>query len=376
MTIPGRFPVKPLPSVFTGSRTYNLSESTTADLNFGDLIDLVGEDIIRSFTLGYGDLIQGSIDLRQEIGRHCGVPAEMIITSQGASLALYLVAAELAPSSSHAIIAAPYYQQAYNTLKANSWDVTVVQNLFEQQFQLNISAIHDQLTEKTRLVSIASPQNPSGVSVPVADIEKLLSIMAEKSPDAYLLVDETYREAAFDEAKMLPSVALLSSRVLTCSSISKAYGAPGLRAGWLTIPDESLRQRMIAAKQNIVICDSSLTEQLATAVLKNALTILAQQREHISAHLAVVKQWQADENDYVDWVAPDAGALCCVRLNSQRFSDDDLPKFWQALADHDTIVRPGLQFGSDIRHFRLGFGHVTVEQLKNGLRNISRALRA
>ena len=371
----GRFPTEPLPAVFTGSRTYDLSESTTADLRLGDLIDLIGEESVRDFDLGYGDTIQGSLTFRQEISQRCGVTADEVITSQGASLALYLVAAELAPAESQAIITAPYYQQAYNTLKANGWDVSVVQNSFEQNYRLNVHGILELLTEQTRLVSIASPQNPSGVSVPVAEIKKLIRAMGEKSPDAYLLVDETYREAAFDRAKILPSVAALSPRVLTCSSISKAYGAPGLRAGWLTVTDPDLRKRFIVAKQNIVICDSSLTEKLATAVLSHSPTILKQQREHLAPALELVTAWQAAESEYLDWVAPDAGALCCMRLNKTRYEEADLEKFWQALADNDTLVRSGLQFGSDIRHFRLGFGHVPFAQLEAGLQNISKALQ-
>lgn len=370
-----RFPTEPLPAIFTGPRTYDLSESTTADLRFGDLIDLIGDDIVRGFDLGYGDSIQGSLPFRQEISQRCGVPTDAIITSQGASLALYLVAAELAPAGLQAIITAPYYQQAYNTLKANGWEVDIVQNLFEQGYRLNLSDITDLLSEQTRLVSIASPQNPSGVSVSVADIEELVACMAEKSPDAYLLVDETYREAAYTDSGMMPSTASLSPRILTCSSISKAYGAPGLRAGWLTVKDDQLRQRLIAAKQNIVICDSSLTEQLATAVLRHAPSILAQQRNHMRQRLAVVKRWQAGVSGFLDWVEPDAGALCCMRLNKQRFADSDLPKFWASLSEHDTLVRSGLQFGSDIRHFRLGFGHVTDQRLEIGLQNISAALR-
>ncbi|MFK7806037.1 MAG: pyridoxal phosphate-dependent aminotransferase [Anaerolineae bacterium] len=375
MSNSGRFPTMSLPSLFKGPRSYDLSESTTADLKFGDLIDLIGEDAVRNLDLGYGDLIQGSLEFRQEISRHCGdIPADMIITTQGASLALYLVASELGGAGSHAIIPAPYYLQAYNTLKANGWEVSVVQNRLEDGYSLNIEAISAQLNEQTKLVSVASSQNPSGVSIPIADIENLLSMMAEKSPAAYLLVDETYREAAFEEANILPSAASLSFRVLTCASISKAYGTPGLRAGWLTVPDETLRQKMITAKQNIVICDSSLTEKLATGVLKHAPTILKNQREHLAPALELVKQWQASEREYLDWAVPDAGALCCMRLNAARFVDADLEKFWQALAHNDTIVRPGLQFGSDIRHFRLGFGHVTFEQLEVGLQNISKAL--
>ena len=272
-------------------------------------------------------------------------------------------------------MSAPYFQLTYNTLNAHGWSVAVVQNEFDAGYQLNLNGLADELNPQVGLVSLASPQNPSGVSYPLETVQELVGIMASKSPNAVLLVDEIYREAVFDEQNLVGSASNLSPRIITCGSVSKAYGVPGLRAGWLIVADPELRQRFITAKQNIVISDSVLTETLAAKVLSHAPEILKQQRQHMATGLQLVEQWVESESEFVDWVRPDAGALCCMRLNRDRFNDDQVTAFWHHLAEVDTFVRPGLMFGSDSRHFRLGFGSLPFDQLEIGLDNVSKVLR-
>ncbi len=75
----------------------------------------------------------------------------------------------------------------------------------------------------------ASPQNPSGVSITRGEIGEMLDAMSRRCPEAILLIDETYREATYGSTAAADTFAGLSERVLTCASLSKAYGAPGLR---------------------------------------------------------------------------------------------------------------------------------------------------
>lgn len=370
-----RFPHEKLPSLYQGGRTYDLSESTTRDLRLGELIDMIGLDLIRNLPLGYAAHGEGDVALRQAIAPLVKLSAEQVVTTQGAAFGLYLAAGALGQPGSKALIHAPYFQLTYNGLKRFDWEVIVVQNHFDDRYRLNLEEIEAALVPDLRLITIASPQNPSGVSFPLEDMQALLMLMARKAPEALLFVDETYREAAYTMDTILPSAASLGQNVITCGSVSKAYGAPDLRVGWLTVPDESVRQAIISAKENSVIRDSRLTEVLAIALLEHREMILAAQQQHLARPLALVKAWQAEEKAFVDWVEPDAGALCCMRLNRDRFDEARITRFWETLAELDTLVRPGLLFGSDTRHFRLGFGHLPYDLLEIGLANLSRALR-
>ncbi len=93
--------------------------------------------------------------------------------------------------------------------------------------------------------------------------------MRRLAPEAYLFIDETYRDATYGDEPLPGSAALLGPRVITGASVSKAYGAPGLRVGWLTVRDAGLRERLTIAKMNTVISCSPLDETLAAVVIEN-----------------------------------------------------------------------------------------------------------
>ncbi len=153
------------------------------------------------------------------------------------------------------------------------------------------------------------------------DIEALLAHMTRVCPKALLLVDEIYRDATYGDAAIPQSFATADSRVITSGSISKAHGAPGLRCGWLTIHDLDLRDRLIVAKMNIVLSGSVLDEAVAAALLAVRDDVLAPRRALLADALGIVEQWQRSETGRVDWVRPEAGAMCCVRLRPDTFDD-------------------------------------------------------
>lgn len=228
----------------------------------------------------------------------------------------------------------------------------------------------------TKLVSIASPQNPSGVQTSRANIEKLLVLLEKRSPDAVLFIDETYREATYGDDPAVDSLAGLDARIVTGASVSKALGAPGLRTGWLTVVDADLRARLIVAKLNTVISGSVLDETLATALLRNKAAVLASRRRVLADALAELATWCESERKRIEWVRPDAGALCCLRLRFDAFDDAAVARFWGLLPDHDLQLASGTWFGESSRVFRLGFGYLPPARLGLALSALSSAMDA
>ncbi len=106
------------------------------------------------------------------------------------------------------------------------------------------------------------------------EVGQVLDAMSAACPGAFLLIDETYREARYGDERAAPSFAGMSPRVLTCASLSKAYGAAGLRAGWLTVPDPGLREQLRLAKFNSSVCCGAVDEFLAGRPLARADEIL------------------------------------------------------------------------------------------------------
>ncbi|WP_241495944.1 pyridoxal phosphate-dependent aminotransferase [Paraburkholderia monticola] len=371
----GRFPRNEIISLLDVNRPFNLAESTSQDLTVGELLDLAGLERIRDLKLGYGTSA-GSLALREAIAEGCGVSAEQIITTQGAALGLFLLAYEVCRPGDEAVLATPCFPPSRDCLLGAGVDVREVKLSFENGYRLELDPIAASLSSKTKLVSIASPQNPTGVQVSRTDIEKLLVLMETRSPRALLFVDETYREAAYGDEAVVDSFASLDARIVTGASVSKALGAPGLRTGWLTVADADLRARLAVAKLNTVISGSVLDETLATVLLRHRERVLAPRRRLLAGALQELALWCESERKRVEWVRPDAGALCCVRLRPDAFNDTAVSRFWDLLPGHDLQLACGTWFGESSRTFRVGFGYLPPGRLGPALTALSSALDA
>jgi aspartate/methionine/tyrosine aminotransferase len=193
-------------------------------------------------------------------------------------------------------------------------------------------------------------------------------VKAVEAAGSRLLLDETYREMAF--SRPLPMAASLSPRAISVSSISKTYGVPGLRTGWLVTSDAKLRETFLAAKEQIVICGSTIDEELGARILERRLTLLPIIRTTIQKHLAIVDSWIKNEQS-LEWVRPEGGVACFPRVRGKL----DLGRFYRTLNEkHKTHVGPGHWFDMDRRYFRIGYGWPKTAELQEGLRAISASL--
>jgi aspartate/methionine/tyrosine aminotransferase len=371
----GRFPYNEIISLLDVNRPFNLAESTSQDLTFGELLDLPGLENIRALKLGYGKSA-GAPALREAIAEVCGVPAEQIITTQGTALGLFLLAFEVCRPGDEAVLATPCFPPSRDCLLGAGVTVREVKLSFESGYRLDLDQIEASLSANTKLVSIASPQNPSGVQTSRTDIEQLLLLLERRAPQALLFIDETYREATYGDNVAIASFAALDPRIVTGASVSKALGAPGLRTGWLTVADADLRTRLSVAKMNTVISGSVLDETLAAALLRNREGVLAPRRRLLAGALGELAIWCEDEHERVEWVRPDAGALCCLRLRRDAFDDAAVSRFWSLLPRHDLQLASGTWFGETDRVFRLGFGYLPPARLGPALAALSSAMDA
>ena len=200
--------------------------------------------------------------------------------------------------------------------------------------------------------------------------------MQARCPQAYLLLDETYRDAVYGRNEPAASAVSLSDRVISCASLSKCHGAPGLRLGWAITRDAELREQLVRAKFNTVISCSVVDEALALEALEQRDAIIGERRQHLADGLAVTASWVTANADLIDWVEPDAGALCCMRLKPNVFDEPAVARFYDALAQQGVRVGNGAWFGEQTRVFRLGFGLLSIQDLKSGLMSLETAMRS
>lgn len=353
---------------------YDLAESIGPDLLLRDLMNPQNTDGLGELALSYGTTA-GDPTLRRILADLHGVAAEDVVITVGGMHALFLVAFILCRAGDEVVTTAPLFPNARAAMVAVGAEVRDLRLSFETGYRLDLEALRGALSAKTRLVSLASPQNPSGVALSPETLRAVLAVMAEVCPDAYLLIDETYREAVYGEAAAASSAVALAPRVISCASLSKCHGAPGLRLGWAITRDPALREQLILGKFTTVIACSRADEALALRVLQQREAILAARRIQLSQGLARTADWVAAQSGLVDWVRPDAGALCCVRLKPAVFDDAAVTRFYDGLAGQKVRVAPGTWFGDDQRVFRLGFGFMPMADLEAGLAALTATLR-
>ncbi len=371
----GRFPYNEIISLLDVNRPFNLAESTSQDLTVGDVLDLAGLETLRGLKLGYGRSA-GAVELREEIAKACKVPAEQVVTTQGTALGLFLLAFEVCRPGDEAVLVTPCFPPSRDCLLGAGVALREIRLTFENHYQLNPDELAASLSPKTKLVSLASPQNPSGVRTSRAIVEKLLVLLESRAPQAILFIDETYREATYGNEAAPDSFAGLHPRIVTGASVSKALGAPGLRTGWLTVADADLRSRLVVAKLNTVICGSVLDEALAAALLRHRDSVLGPRRRLLAEGLAELAAWCEAERQRVEWIRPDGGALCCLRLRADKFDTAAIARFWDLLPRHELQLASGAWFGESDRVFRLGFGFLPPGRLGPALSALSTVLHA
>jgi aspartate/methionine/tyrosine aminotransferase len=374
-----RFLESEIISLVGAAPRYDLSESLGPDLRLAELLQPSDPTSLASglgdLALGYASA-EGNPKLRETIARLHGVGPDDVVLTMGAMHALFLIAFIVCDRGSEAVAISPLFPPARNVLEAVGAKLRVLSLSFDRGYQPDLAELRGLLSAQTRLVSLASPQNPSGIAIAPEDLGKLLGMMEEICPDAYLLVDETYRAAAFgDDAAVSPSAIALSTRVISTASLSKCHGAPGLRLGWAITRDPALRKQLVLGKFNTVISCSPVDEALALKVFENSDRFVGERRKLRTEGLAITADWVRENNGFVDWLRPDAGALCCVRLKPQMFDDAAVSRFYGTLADKGVRVANGAWFGDEQRVFRLGFGLLAMSELRVALRLVADTLR-
>jgi aspartate/methionine/tyrosine aminotransferase len=341
----------------------NLSESSFADMRLADYGIEVDVD---SLLLQYGDH-RGLPQLRELIAAD-GPPLEPsdVIVTAGAAAALFAVSTALLGSGDHALIEAPNYATNLETPRALGAKVEVLELRFDDGWELDLDRLEGAMRPQTKLVSLTYPHNPTGAMIGPDELARAIEVV-EAHGLAFLLVDETYRELAYGEP--LPMAASLSTRAISVSSMSKTYGLPGLRIGWLACRDPELAATLLAAKEQILICGATIDETIAARALAARPRILPAIRDRVATHLEIVGDW-IGASERFEWVEPQAGVVGFVRAKG----GIDLDVFYDSLLrDHGTYVGPGHWFGQPRDCFRLGFAWPQSDELRRGLAGLDAA---
>jgi aspartate/methionine/tyrosine aminotransferase len=351
---------------------YNLSESGVHPLALGELLELSGGSFdVNETLLGYGQS-NGSDDLRYKIGLLYGCGDDSVIATNGSAEANFIALWELVQPGDEIAIVVPTYMQTYGL--AQNFGVTVREIWLREEdgWQPDPDQIRAAINDRTRVVIVTNPNNPTGAIMSKEARAALVS--AAQRVGAWIIADEVYKGAEVDGVET-PSFFADYDRVIATGGLSKAYGLPGLRIGWAVAPPQ-MAARLWGRKDYMTISPGELTDTIARIALDPAVRprILERTRKYLQSGLSILESWMQTTGLF-SYRPPEAGAICYTRydldINSSELAE-------RLRADQSVLIVPGDHFAMD-GFVRIGFGNraeelrAALELFSEGLNSLKRA---
>ncbi len=313
----------------------------------------------RTLRLGYTETF-GAPALRRAIATtYETLTADDVLCFAGAGEAIYVAMQALLGPDDHAVVLVPNYQ-SFEELPLQICAVTGVPLRPEADWELDLDDVRAALRPNTRLIAVNFPNNPTGKVIAPATWRALVDLAEARG--IYLLSDEVYRGLERDPRRQLPQAADVSARGLSINVMSKAYGLPGLRIGWIAARDRALLSRFERFKHYTTICNSAPSEVLATIALKSRERILERNRALVVDNLVLLEAFFAERRNLFEWRAPEGGCVAYPRF----LGADGVERFCHDLVEQaGVLLLPASIYGSRLLptptdRFRIGFGRRAV----------------
>ncbi len=344
---------------------YHLTASDMQSMTLIELLALANQedrDAYDNLWLGYTQTY-GLPELRREIAQtYDKMQDQNILCFSGAEEGIYTAMRTLLKPEDHAIIIVPNYQAA-ETIPLSICQVSGVALDAQNDWNLDIDAICGALRPNSKMISINFPNNPTGKIISKEDQLKLVDLAREF--DLYIFSDEVYRGIESSDDKRLPQIADIYEKGLSLNVMSKAYGLPGLRIGWIACQNLDLLQQMERYKHFLTICNSAPSERLALIALKARDVILTKNRKLLSENAQKLETFFSEFPDIFRWTRPDGGAVGYPKY----LKDTDCNQFCADLLDETGIMLlPPRIYNSQLLptpqdHFRVGFGRTGIDEM-------------
>ncbi len=336
---------------------YDIAESGIFPLTMNDLLSFEPPEQreetlgrLLDLRLGYSEAA-GTLELRRLIAEtydHC--EPENILVTTGAIEANFLLFNVLLNPGDHMIAPYPAYQQLYSVPRAIGCEVSLWKVGPENGFRYDVDELEKLVTPKTRLIVVNSPHNPTGAILSSEDARRVYALA--ESAGATVMSDEAYRWLTIPGGDtLMPPMFNLGRSGISVGTLSKPFGLPGLRIGWITASKEVVAQCW-GMRDYITLSPGRLNDALAVLALKHRDRILERNAGIISANLATANAWVAQHSDRLSWKAPRGGLLALLRYQM------DIPSFELAnklAEEYSVMLAPGSAFGYE-HHLRIGIG--------------------
>lgn len=335
------------------SARYLLSSSDCESLSLAELLGMADPETTRLWTdlkLGYTES-SGHPLLRGEIANiYQGLIEKdvlVVVPEEG----IFLLMHALLEAGDHVVCTFPGYQSLYEVARSIGCEVSTWEPDEEREWYFDVEEFAQKMRANTRLVVVNFPHNPTGYMPSQQDFIALVELVQHRG--AYLLSDEMYRFLEVEDGLTLPSACELYDKAFSLFGLSKTFGLPGLRIGWLASQDREGLTRVSWLKDYTTICSSAPSEILAMIALRSKEKIFTQQAARIRKNVAVLDKFFKGYPDHFSWNRPKGGSICFPKM----LAVEDTYTFCERLvAETGIMLAPSRVFQFGDHHVRIGFG--------------------
>ena len=348
---------------------HNLSESGVHPLALGELLAEEGrvEELLAA-RLGYTQS-NGTDELRSLIAAlHPGATDAGVLATAGGAEANFVSFWELARAGGATAAMLPSYMQIPGLIECFGGRRVDFRLREENGWRPDLGELSSALEDGARCIVATHPNNPTGAALTAGEIDEMVALADRHG--AWILADEVYQGAEV-ASETPPTFWGRYDKLLVTNSLSKAYGLPGLRLGWVVGPP-GVVERLWARTDYTSIAPTAVSDMLAAIALSPQVRrrLLARTRAIVRRNLEVVTQWAGSLGGRVAFVPPDAGAICLMRY---RAPVPSLELAERLRVEHDLLLVPGAHFGLE-GTFRIGFG-LPEEELTPALERVETMLK-
>lgn len=346
---------------------FNLSESGVMPLTIAEILPTGdAQAALLQAGLSYPHST-GRESLRQSIAEFHGLDDFNAVTvTNGGSEANFTTLWGLVESDQRVAFMVPNYLQGFGLGKAWAEKVDTYGLVMESSsdggfdWRLDLDSFNAAVTKDTGVIVVTNPNNPTGSVLTESEMDAIVA--AADRVGAWLVVDEIYRGAE-PSGPMTPTFMGRYDKLVITGGLSKAFGLPGLRTGWI-VAEPKLIQHLCQYHDYMTLTPSYLSDYLADAVMREPMRskVLERTRSIIRKHLPPVEEWINSHSDIFDYCRPQAGAICTVRSN---LPVDTTVLFEMFLREQSVLITPGQHFGIG-NYIRIGCGYsldVTLQGL-------------
>lgn len=311
---------------------------------------------LLALRLGYTE-VPGSPELRQAVaGLYERVQPEHVLALAAAEEGIFIAYHALLEPGDHIVVEAPSYGSAIALARSTGADVTLWRRRHEDGWGYDLDELQALLRPDTRMLYLNSPHNPTGSTISAPELERLVGMLRERG--TILLGDEVYRGLEHDPAAQPPAACDAYERAISLNTVSKAYGLPGLRIGWLACREPALLDPIRELKLYTSICCSAPGELLVALALRHSERIVGESRALVLSNLPLLDDFLARHAELLEWVRPTGGPIGFPRVRDGR----DVTEWCELTAERaGVLLLPGSVYEQP-DHVRMGFGRVSLPQ--------------